>query len=154
MKLDNILRKMKKTEQRIYAIEQAKIKLEKELKEMQKKWFHGKEKKELEQKIAGKQRELSKSKDTLSQIPRMNGYENALEVKKAYKSAKRELDKVRKQQNAWDQAMKPSEKMYLVIRANRPEQTRSIHERLKEKKREAAQQQRKERKRSYNRDCL
>src|SRR5699024_367292 len=100
------------------------------------------------------QRELSKSKDTLSQIPRMNGYENALEVKKAYKSAKRELDKVRKQQNAWDQAMKPSEKMYLVIRANRPEQTRSIHERLEEKKREAAQQQRKERKRSYNRDCL
>ena len=50
--------------------------------------------------------------------------------------------------------MKPSEKMYLVIRANRPEQTkkRSIHERLEEKKREAAQQQRKERKRSYNRD--
>ena len=103
-----------------------------------------------------KQRELSKSKDTLSQIPRMNGYENALEVKKAYKAAKRELDKVRKQQNSWDQAMKPSEKMYLVIRANRPEQTknRSIHERLEEKKQEAAQQQRKERKRSYNRDCL
>ena len=63
MKLDNILRKMKKTEQRIYAIEQAKIKLEKELKEVQKKWFHGKEKKELEQKISGKQQELSKSKD-------------------------------------------------------------------------------------------
>ena len=156
MKLDNILRKMKKTEQRIYAIEQTKIKLEKELKEVQKKWFHRKEKKELEQKISGKQRELSKSKDTLRQIPRMNGYENALEVKKAYKAAKRELDKVRKQQNAWDQAMKPSEKMYLVIRANRLEQTkkRSIHERLEEKKQEAAQQQREERIRSYNRDCL
>ena len=110
----------------------------------------------MEQKIAGKQRELSKSKDTLSQIPRMNGYENALEVKNAYKTAKRELDKVQKQQNAWDQAMKPSEKMYLVIRANRPEQTkkRSIHGRLEEKKQEAAQQQWKERKRNYNRDCL
>ena len=156
MKLDNILSKMKKTEQRIYAIEKAIIKLEKELKEVQKKWFHGKEKKELEQKIAGKQRELSKSKDTLSQIPRMNGYENALEVKKAYKVAKRELDKIRKQQSAWDQEMKPSEKRYLVIRANRPEQIkeRSIHERLEEKKREAAHQQRKERKRNYNRDCL
>ena len=33
------------------------------------------------------------------------------------------------------------------------EQTK-IHERIEEKKREAAQQQRKERKRSYNRDCL
>ena len=29
-----------------------------------------------------------------------------------------------------------------------------IHERIEEKKREAVQQQRKERKRSYNRDCL
>ena len=156
MKLDNLLKKMKKTEQRIYAIEQAIIKLEKELKEVQKKWFYRKEKKELEQKISGKQQELNKSKNTLSQIPRMNGYENALEVKKAYKAAKKELDKVRKQQNAWDQAMKPSEKMYLVIRANRPEQTkkRSIHERLEEKKQEAAQQQRKERNRNYNRDCL
>ena len=78
------------------------------------------------------------------------------EVKKAYKVAKRELDKIRKQQSAWDQEMKPSEKRYLVIRANRPEQIkeRSIHERLEEKKREAAHQQRKERKRNYNRDCL
>src|SRR5699024_8673560 len=137
MKLDNILKKMKKTEQRIYAIEQAIIKLEKELKEVQKKWFHGKEKKELEQKISGKQQELSKSKDTLSQIPRMNGYENALEVKKAYKAAKRELEKERKKQNSWDQAMKPSDKKYLVIQANRPEHTksRSVHKRLEEKKR-------------------
>ena len=104
----------------------------------------------MEQKISEKQQELSKSKDTLSQIPRMNGYENALEVKKAYKVAKRELDRVRKQQNAWDQTMKLSEKMYLVIRANRPDQTknRSIYECLEEKKQEAAQQQRKERKRS------
>lgn len=47
----------------------------------------------MEQKISEKQQELSKSKDTLSQIPRMNGYENALEVKKAYKVAKRELDR-------------------------------------------------------------
>ena len=53
MKLDNILRKMKKTEQRIYAIEQAKIKLEKELNAVQKKWFHGKERRSWSRKLPG-----------------------------------------------------------------------------------------------------
>ena len=64
MRLDRILQKMKKAEQKIYAIEKAKIRLEKDLKEVQKKWFHGKEKKELEQKIAGKRQELKKSQET------------------------------------------------------------------------------------------
>lgn len=39
MRLDRILQKMKKAEQKIYAIEKAKLRLEKELKEVQKKWF-------------------------------------------------------------------------------------------------------------------
>lgn len=82
MRLDCILQKMKKAEQKIYAIEKAKLRLEKDLKEVQKKWFHGKEKKELEQKISGKRQELRKAQETLSEIPKMQGYENALEVKK------------------------------------------------------------------------
>ena len=99
MRLDCILQKMKKAEQKIYAIEKAKLRLEKDLKEVQKKWFHGKEKKELEQKIAGKRQELKKSQETLSEIPKMQGYENALEVKKAYKAAVTELEGVRKLQS-------------------------------------------------------
>ncbi|MGI5983496.1 MAG: hypothetical protein ACOX8F_08680 [Sakamotonia sp.] len=42
-------------------------------------------KKELEQKIAGKRQELRKDQETLSEIPKMQGYENALEVKKPIK---------------------------------------------------------------------
>ena len=64
MRLDRILQKMKKAEQKIYAIEKVKLRLEKDLKEVQKKWFHGKEKKELEQKIAGKRQELKKDQET------------------------------------------------------------------------------------------
>lgn len=43
--LENILKKLKKAEQRVYAIEKAKIHLEKQRKELDKKWFHGREKK-------------------------------------------------------------------------------------------------------------
>ena len=155
MRLDRILQKMKKAEQKIYAIEKAKLRLEKELKEVQKKWFHGKEKKELEQKIAGKRQELKKAQETLSEIPKMQGYENALEVKKAYNAAVTELEGVRKLQSEWDQKGIP-EKKYWVIKANVPEQTRqkSIHERLEEKKRGMEQQKKKERKRNQDRDCL
>ena len=55
LKLDSILKTLKKAEQKICTIEKTKIKLEKGLKEVQNKCFHGREKKKkVEQKIAGK----------------------------------------------------------------------------------------------------
>lgn len=48
MRLQQILNKMKKQEQKIYAIEKGIMKLEKDLKEVKKKWFHKKEQKEPE----------------------------------------------------------------------------------------------------------
>ena len=42
MRLQQILNKMKKQEQKIYSIEKAIVKLEKDLKEVKKKWFHKK----------------------------------------------------------------------------------------------------------------
>lgn len=125
------------------------------MKEVQKKWFHGREKKELEQKITGKRQELKKAQETLSEISKIQGYENALEVKKAYKAAVTELEGVRKLQNEWDQKG-ILEKKYWIIKANVPEQIRqkSIHDRLQEKKQEVEQKQKKERKRSHGRDCL
>ena len=86
---------------------------------------------------------------------KMQGYENALEVKKAYNAAVTELEGVRKLQSEWDQKGIP-EKKYWVIKANVPEQTKqkSLHERMEEKKRGMEQQKKKERKRNQDRDCL
>lgn len=97
---------------------------------------------------------MKKAQQTLSEIPKMQGYENALEVKKAYKAAVTELKDVWKLQSEWDQKGIP-EKKYWVIKANVPEKTRqkSIHERLEEKKR-IVELKTKERKRNQDRDCL
>ena len=65
MRLQQILNKMKKQEQKIYSIEKAIVKLEKDLKEVKKKWFHKKEQKELEGKIDAKKAQLEKAKDTM-----------------------------------------------------------------------------------------
>lgn len=88
MRLQQILNKMKKQEQKIYSIEKAIVKLEKDLKEVKKKWFHKKEQKELEGKIDAKKAQLEKAKDTLDLIPDQHGYQNALEVTKAMKEDK------------------------------------------------------------------
>ncbi len=151
MRLQQILNKMKKQEQKIYAIEKAVVKLEKDLKEVKKKWFHRKEQKELEGKIETKKVQLEKAKVTLDLLPAQYGYQNALEVTKAMKFAKSELKKVQLAQKAWDAPEPESEKMYLRIPANVQNvekqgmqkstgQKRSIHERLEEKKHIVEQQ--------------
>lgn len=96
LRLQQILNKMKKQEQKIYAIEKAVMKLEKELEDVKRKWFHRKEQKELEGKIETKKVQLEKAKATLDLLPAQHGYKNALEVTKAMKTAKEELQEVRK----------------------------------------------------------
>ena len=145
MRLQQALNKMKKQEQKVYAIEKTILKLEKELAEVKKKWFHRKEQKELEGKIVEKKTQLDKAKDTLDLLPMQYGYQNALGVTKAMKVAKVELKKVQQEQKEWDASEAKQEKLYLTIPANvrdvekqevqgRTGQRRSIHERLEEKK--------------------
>ena len=145
MRLQQALNKMKKQEQKIYAIEKAIAKLEKDLAEVKKKWFHRKEQKELEGKIAAKKTQLEKAKDTLDLLPMQYGYQNALGVTKEMKVAKAELKKIQQAQKEWDASETKQEKLYLTIPANvrnvakweaqeRIGQKRSIHDRLEEKK--------------------
>lgn len=151
MRLQQILNKMKKQEQKIYAIEKAIVKMEKDLKEVKKKWFHRKEQKELEGKIDTKKVQLENAKAALDLIPVQHGYQNTLEVTKAIKLAKAELKKVQQAQKVWDAPEPKPEKMYLRVPANIPNvekqemqkstgQKKSIHERLEEKKQIVEQQ--------------
>ena len=144
---------------RIYAIEKAIVKLEKDLVEVKKKWFHRKEQKELEGKIENKKVQLEKAKATLDLLPVQHGHKNALEVTKAMKVAKEELKKVQQAQKAWDTAEPKQEKLYLTIPANvrsvkerevqkSTGQRRSIHERLEEKKQVVNQQTKKKKQRN------
>lgn len=165
MQLQQILNKMKKQEQKIYAIEKAIVKLEKDLKQVKKKWFHRKEQKELEGKIESKKVQLEKAKATLDLIPAQHGYQNALEVTKAMKVAKAELKKAQQAQKEWDASEEKQEKLYLTISANVQNaekrvmqnstgQKRSIHERLEEKKRRVQNADYVRQRKIHNRDCL
>ena len=165
MRLQQILNKMKKQEQKIYVIEKTIVKLKKDLIEVKKKWLHRKEQKELEGKIEAKKVQLEKAKETLDLLPVQHGYKNALEVTKAMKVAKAELKKVQQAQKAWDTPEPKQEKLYLTIPANvrsvkerevqkSTGQRRSIHERLEEKKRQGQNTDYPRQRRNRNLNCL
>lgn len=55
-------------------------------------------------------KKLKKAQETLSEIPQIQRYQDALEVKKFYKAAVADLEGVRKLQSQWDQKGIPEKK--------------------------------------------
>lgn len=102
MRVKQILNDLKKQEKKVYAIEKNVIRLEKELREVQKKWFHGKEKKELQNRVDGKRNQLENAQYMMNLILSQNGYRNVLEVVNDLKQAEKELTKVQEEQREWD----------------------------------------------------
>ena len=143
--VQSIMNKIIKQEKRVYSMERKQVLLKKEQKELNKKWFHGKEKKDLEVKLMENSAQLEKARSTLSAIPKMYGYENVLAVKNDLNKAEERLKKVQKIQSDWD--AKQNEKMYLVIPATEhveasiEEQKKNIKERLEEKRQEVKKQE-------------
>ncbi len=143
--VQSIMNKIIKQEKRVYSMERKQVLLKKEQKELNKKWFHGKEKKDLEVKLMENLAQLEKARSTLSAIPKMYGYENVLAVKNDLNKAEEKLKKVQKMQSDWD--AKQNEKMYLVIPATEhvevsiAEQKKNIKERLEEKRQEVRKQE-------------
>lgn len=101
MHLNNIDEKLKAGNRKVYAIEKDTEKLKQRLKELPKGFFHRKERKELEDKIASDNMRLEKEKSKLDAIPTMNGFANVATFKKALKKAKADLTEKEKLQEEW-----------------------------------------------------
>ena len=99
--VQSIMNKIIKQEKRVYSMERKQVLLKKEQKGLNKKWFHGKEQKDLEVKLMENLAQLEKARSTLSAIPKMYGYENVLAVKNDLNKAEEKLKKVQKMQSDW-----------------------------------------------------
>ena len=145
MRVKQILNDLKKQEKKVYAIEKNVIRLEKEFGEVQKKWFHGKEKKELQNRIDGKRNQLENAQYMMNLILSQNGYRNVLEVVNDLKRAEEELQKVQEEQREWDEQRSGSKKLYLSIPvAKQKEESR---ERMISDKKELPEQPKKRKRR-------
>ena len=135
MELQQILNKLKKQEQKIYAMEKNIVQQEKCLEEVKRELFHRKEQKELENKIELDKGQLESAKDTLSMIPKQYGYKSILEILNELKHAEKELADVQQKQVDWDTT--EHEKVYEVVAANvqgNIEEERKKQSRLRDKK--------------------
>lgn len=164
IKLENIDKKLKVANRKVYAIEKNMESMKKQLEKVPKGLFHRKERRALEEKIATKQFELEKAKSNLDAIPMMNGFANAAAFYKAFKKAKANLAAKEKLQEEWSRPGPTPAKEYWRVHANakkEPEKhrqregKRGIKERLAENKAEIAKQSQKpKKKKSRDRDCL
>lgn len=157
IRLENIDKKLKSGNRKVYAIEKNIKSLKKQLEKVSKGLFHRKERKTLEDKIATKQFELEKAKSNLDAIPMMNGFANAAAFYKAFKKAKAALAAKEKLQEEWSRPDPMPAKEYWRVHANakkeplretQREEKRGIKERLAENKAEIAKQSQKPKKKN------
>lgn len=157
IRLENIDKKLKSGNRKVYVIEKNIKSLKKQLEKVSKGLFHRKERKTLEDKIATKQFELEKAKSNLDAIPMMNGFANAAAFYKAFKKAKAALAAKEKLQEEWSRPDPTPAKEYWRVHANakkeplretQREEKRGIKERLAENKAEIAKQSQKPKKKN------
>lgn len=121
MRLQQILENLKMQEKKIYAIEKALIQMKKDLNELQKKWFHIKEKKELQNKIDTKTEQLENAEYMMNLILNQNGYQNVLEVINDLKYAEVKLMDIHEKQSEWDRPEPETKRMYINFPAKKQE---------------------------------
>ena len=117
MELDPMHQDLNRCNRKLYALQKKLEPLQLVLSQTPKDIFHHKERKNLQENIAGLQRQIDHTRTQLETIPRMHGFDSVVSAEKAYRSAKAALDTVRRKQAEWDgvptpktEAIKPKNK--------------------------------------------
>ena len=164
MRLTAIDEKLKTGNRKVYVIEKDIERLKQKLKKVPKGFFHRKERREMEDKIASNLMRLEKEKSRLDAIPMMSDFATVAVFKKALKQAKADLTAKEQLQEEWNRLDSKPEAVHMNIleKAKREpvhEQPSAkkygIKERLAERKIEIEKQfQKPKQKKSRDRDCL
>lgn len=117
MELEPMHQDLNRCNRKLYALQKKLEPLQLVLSQTPKDIFHRKERKNLQENIAGLQRQIDQTRTQLETIPRMHGFDSVVSAEKAYRSAKAALDTVRRKQAEWDgvptpktEAIKPKNK--------------------------------------------
>ena len=110
--LDGIYQKLIKANRKQFALQKQKESVQVVLDQTPRGMFHRKERKALQERIDGLDRQIGLVRSQLSMIPKQNGFESVTELKTAYINAKKILEEARRKQAEWDGmelpvAMKP-----------------------------------------------
>lgn len=134
--LDGIYQKLIKANRKQFALQKQKESVQVVLDQTPRGMFHRKERKALQERIDGLDRQIGLVRSQLSMIPKQNGFESVTELKTAYISAKKVLEEVRRKQAEWDGVELP-----VVEMPKTQKQKISVLKQLAEKRAEVVEQQ-------------
>lgn len=100
--LDGIYQKLIKANRKQFALQKQRDSVQLALDQTPNGILHRKERKALQERINGLDRQIGLVRSQLSMIPKQNGYESVTAVKMAYINAKNALEAVKRKQAEWD----------------------------------------------------
>ena len=134
--LDGIYQKLIKANRKQFALQKHKESVQVVLDQTPRGMFHRKERKALQERIDGLDRQIGLVRSQMSMISKQNGFESVTELKTAYINAKNVLEEVRRKQAEWDGMELP-----VVMKPMTQRQKVSVLKQLAEKRAEVAEQQ-------------
>lgn len=109
MKIEPVHRQLNKTNRKLYALQKQKETVQLALNDTPKSIFRRRERKELQERIDGLDRQITFCRNQLLLIPDANGYRSVKEAEQEYRLAKKEMEQVHRAQAEWDGMITPEE---------------------------------------------
>lgn len=101
-RLESVYQKLDKVNRKMYALQKQRSSLQEALDQMPGGLFHRKDRKALQDRIDGLERQIEQAQKQFESIPIQNGFKNVKAVKQAFQNAKAVLQEVRRKQAEWD----------------------------------------------------
>ena len=117
MRIEPVHRQLYKTNRKLCALQKQRETVQLALDHTPESIFHRRERKELEERIDGLERQIRLCRNQLFLIADANGYGSVKEAEQEYRLAMRALEKVRRAQAEWDGMILPKEDIHVAAKA-------------------------------------
>ena len=139
MKIEPVHRQLNKTNRKLYALQKQKETVQLALNDTPKSIFRRRERKELQERIDGLDRQITFCRNQLLLIPDANGYRSVKEAEQEYRLAKKEMEQVHRAQAEWDGMITPEEQNREQQKRCMQSQKPSVLKQLAEKREKTAE---------------
>jgi len=130
MRIEPVHRQLIKTNRKLYALQKQKETVQLALDHTPTSIFHRKERKELQERTDGLERQIRLCRNQLFLIADANGYGSVKEAEQEYRIAKKVLEQVHRAQAEWDGTILPDEDIHELQKQRMQEQKPSVLKQL------------------------
>ena len=138
MRIESVHRQLNKTNRKLYALQKQRETVRLALDHTPESIFHCRERKELQERVDGLERQIRLCRNQLFLIVDANGYGSVKEAEQEYRLAKKALEQVRRAEEEWDGMILPDGDVHELQNQRMQEQKPSVLKQLAEMKAEVS----------------